>query len=162
MIEAKITGLEELQAKLKNLSAETQYKGGRFALRKAAQIVRDAARDGASRVDDSATRESIEKNIAERFNVQSFKRNGDLMFRIGVLGGARNYEAYGEFKTGKKASNNPGGDTFYWRFLEFGTEKMQARPFMRQALENNLQAATDEFVAQYNKAVDRAIAKGKG
>jgi hypothetical protein len=37
---------------------------------------------------------------------------------------------------------------------------MAARPFMRPALENNVQRATDEFMRQYGKALDRAIKKG--
>lgn len=154
MIEAKITGLDELQAKLKNLSAETQYKGGRFALRKAAQIVRNAAREGAARLNDPATGRAIADNIAERWNGKTFKQNGDLMFRVGVLKGAVLPKDNGK-ETGK------GSATPHWRLLEFGTEKMQAKPFMRPALENNLQTATDEFVRQYNKAIDRVIAKGK-
>jgi len=31
-------------------------------------------------------------------------------------------------------SLNKGGDTFYWRFLEFGTKSIKARPFMRPAM----------------------------
>lgn len=154
MIEFKIDGLEALQSKLKNISTETQYKGGRFALRKAAQIVRNAARQGAQQLDDSETGRSIAENIAERWNGKAFKSNGDLMFRVGVLKGAV-LPKDGNKDTGKK------GSTPHWRLLEFGTEKMQAKPFMRQSLENNLQTATDEFVTQYGKAIDRAIAKGK-
>lgn len=34
-------------------------------------------------------------------------------------------------------------DAFYWRFIEFGTVKLPARPFLRPALENNQQQAID-------------------
>lgn len=44
------------------------------------------------------------------------------MMRVGILGGARDMGKYGEFKGAGK--DNPGGDTFYWRFREFGTSKM--------------------------------------
>lgn len=142
-----IIGLDPLLAKLDGLKSETKLRGGRFALRKAAQLIRDAARENAKRLDDSATPEDIAANITERWNGRRFKRTGDLGFRVGVQGGARQIEGSGA----------PGGDTFYWRFLEFGTEHIAARPFMRPALANNINAATDVFVREFNKAIDRAI-----
>lgn len=153
----EIKGLDGFLGKLENLKYETKKKGGRSALRKAAQVVRDAAKQNAQRLDDPSTGENIASNIVERWNNRLNKRTGDLGFRIGVLGGARDYSAYGEIKTGKKATTNPGGDTFYWRFLEFGTQFIAARPFMRPALETNVDKATDTFVKEYEKAIDRAI-----
>lgn len=82
------------------------------------------------------------------------------MFRVGVLGGARNYEAYGEFKTGKSASANPGGDTFYWRFVEFGTERTAAKPFLRPAMEASIAPATEVFIQTYWKEIDKAVGAG--
>lgn len=153
----KITGLDSLLGKLENLKYETKKKGGRSALRKAAQLVRDAAKQNAQALDDPNSPERISENIVERWNGRLNKRTGDLGFRIGVLGGARDYSAYGEIKTGKNSKANPGGDTFYWRFLEFGTQSIPARPFMRPALATNIQAATDKFVTEYEKVIDRAI-----
>ena len=43
--------------------------------------------------------------------------------------------------------------------VEFGTEHSRAQPFMRPALSQNIGAATDEFIKQYDKALDRAIKK---
>lgn len=155
-----LTGLDELLGKLEGVSHDMKYKGGRFALRKAAQVVRDAAKRNAERVDDPDTPENIAENIVERWSGRRFKRTGDLMFRVGVMGGARGYaKASGEVQGKGKA--NPGGDTFYWRFLEFGTEKMPRQPFLTPALTDNFNKATDEFVRQYDKALDRAIKRAK-
>lgn len=177
-VSIRIEGADELLAKLKGLKAETQLKGGRFALRKAAELVRRAAVANALRVNDFSTREEIAKNIALRWSGRRNKTTGDLAFRVGVLGGARaktraaeysarsrrrkgtaSLESLGEFAG--KGKNNPGGDTFYWRFLEFGTSKMAARPFMRSALSDNVDQATNEFVSHYSRVIDRAIKKGK-
>lgn len=165
----QLNGIESLLGKLDAVKQETKYKGGRAALRKAAQIVRDAARQNAAAIDDPTTSEQISKNIVERWNGRLFKSSGDLGFRVGVLGGARQYANTGEnrrkgrvgaeYKTDGDKSN-PGGDTFYWRFVEFGTEKSPARPFMRPAMEQNISAATDAFIAEYEKAIDRAIKRG--
>jgi HK97 gp10 family phage protein len=165
-IQFQLTGLDSLLGKLDAISYETKYKGGRSALRKAAQLVRDKARDNAKRVDDPRSAEDISKNIVERWNGRRFKTTGDLAFRVGVLGGARQYantkanvrrgRAGQEYITGGDKSN-PGGDTYYWRFLEFGTAKMRAQPFMRPALENSLGEASAAFITEYEKAIDRAI-----
>lgn len=146
-----IQGLDPLLGKLENLKYETKKKGGRSALRKAAQLVRDAAKQGAAVIDDPETRADIEKNITERWNSKLNKRTGDLGFRVGVLGGA------GGNKTSEQLSGLPGQDTRHWRYIEFGTEKVAPRPFMRPALANNIDAATDVFVREYEKVIDRAI-----
>ncbi|MGP9696221.1 HK97-gp10 family putative phage morphogenesis protein [Halomonas sp. AOP27-A1-34] len=153
-----VDGLEPLLARMDNISFDLRKKGGRFAMRKAANLIRDKARDNAAGVDDPATPAEIFKNVVVRFSPKDFKRNGDLVFRVGVLGGASGYAAAsGEVKG--KGKNNPGGDTFYWRFLEFGTINAPAQPFMRRALSENIQAATDEFITQYNRSLDRALRK---
>jgi HK97 gp10 family phage protein len=46
-------------------------------------------------------------------------------------------------------------DAFYWRFLEFGTVKMAARPFMRPAFDVSSQQAlsliTNKLAAEVEK-----------
>src|SRR5690606_22168251 len=121
-------------------------------MRKAAQVIRDQARKNAEAINDPATSENIAKNIVERFSPRRYKRTGDLMFRVGVLGGARGFAAASGELQGA-GSGNPGGDTFYWRFLEFGTSKHAATPFMRPAADQSAQKATDVFIREYNKAI---------
>ena len=159
-VTANVEGLEPLLARMDNISFDLRKKGGRFAWRKAANIIRDKARQNASQVNDPKTPEEIAANIVVRFSPKDFKRNGDLVFRVGVLGGARGHAAASGEVAGK-GKDNPGGDTYYWRFLEFGTINMPAQPFARRALSENIQAATNEFISQYNKALDRAIKRGE-
>lgn len=153
MADVELKGLGTLLAKLDMLKYDVASKGGRFALRKAAQVVSRQVKQNAQRLDDPQTRESIAKNVAERWNQRLYKSTGDLGFRVGILGGA------GGNKTGAQLSANPGGDTRYWRHLEFGSEKMHAQPFMRPAGEQSAQHAANEFIAQFNKAVSRTLAK---
>lgn len=159
-VTANVEGLEPLLARMENLSFDLRKKGGRFAMRKAANLIRDRARENAANVNDPKTPEEIAANIVVRFSPKDFKRNGNLVFRVGVLGGARGHAAASGEVAGQGA-NNPGGDTFYWRFLEFGTINAPAQPFARRALSENIQAATNEFINQYNKALDRAIKRGE-
>lgn len=162
-VESNIVGLEDLLAKLQSIGVDMQKKGGRAALRAAARVVRNKAIANAQGIDDPTTRDNISKNIVERWNGRVNKRSGgaDLSFRVGVLGGARDYSKQGEIKTGKSAKLNPGGDTWHWRFVEFGTEKVAAKPFMRPALEESQAEAVAAFVKAYDAALDRAIRRAQ-
>lgn len=149
-VEFSILGLDSLKAKLESVTYDMKRKGGRSALRKAAQLIADKAKEEAMRLDDAETGRSISDNIAIRWNSRRYNRNGDLSFRIGVLGGAK-----------IKVKGNPdlgeGGVTPHWRYLEFGTSNVRAQPFMRNALAYSINAATDAFVTNYEAAIDRAI-----
>ncbi|HEL8026119.1 TPA: HK97 gp10 family phage protein, partial [Escherichia coli] len=88
-IEMKIEGLDAVAGKLSALSGVAESKAGRFALRKAANVIRDRARANAARIDDPQTDEAIHQNIVARFSSKRYRQTGDLAFRVGVLGGAR-------------------------------------------------------------------------
>jgi HK97 gp10 family phage protein len=150
-VEFSLTGLDSLLGKLEAVSYDVKRKGGRSALRKAAQAIRDAAKQNAARIDDPETAANISANIVERWNGRLFKRTGDLGFRVGVMGGA------GGNKSGAELSGLPGGDTRHFRHVEFGPEYVRAQPVMRPALEENIGLATDVFLREFEKNVDRAI-----
>lgn len=150
-VEFSITGLESLLGKLDSVSYDVRRKGGRAALRKAAQVVAKKAKEGAERIDDKETGRSISDNIALRWNGKLFKQTGDLGFRIGVLHGAV------LAKKGEEVDTSTNAPTPHWRLIEFGTEKMAAAPFMRPALANSIAEVTNTFVTEYEKAIDRAI-----
>lgn len=157
VVEVQMHGVEALAIRLDTIEQDLKKKGGRFALRKAANLVADAARQNARRVDDPSSSESIAKNIAVRWSSKTFKRTGNLAFRIGVLGGAETPRSGADAQ-----SNNPGGATFYWRFVEFGSQHNKpAKPFLRPALSENIDKATTEFISQYDKALDRALRRAK-
>lgn len=165
---ADFHGMESLLAKFESLKREAKYKSGRAALRKAANFVAAKAKEGALRIDDPATPENIAKNIAVRWNGRRFKTTGDLAFRIGVMGGARQYgntkENVRKQRVGQSYhmggdKSNPGGDTWYWRMHELGTEKMSARPFMRPALFNNQNEIIKVFANAFERSVAAAIKK---
>lgn len=149
-VEFSMTGLESLLGKFEAIGYDMKRKGGRTALRKAAQLVADKARQAAISIDDPDTGRSIAANIALRWNSRRFNRNGDLSFRVGVLGGAK-------IKIKGNPDQGKGGVTPHWRYWEFGTSKMRAQPFMRNALADNISEATNAFVTEYEKAIDRAI-----
>jgi HK97 gp10 family phage protein len=168
MYDAKwdLRGFDAVFKKMRGLSPALKGKAGRSALGSAAAVVTRAAKANAKTLDDPATAENISKNIAQRFSTKYQKQTGDLKFRVGVLGGAAQYantranvrkgRAGAEYVTGG-SSGNPGGDTFYWRFLEFGTQHMRAQPFLRPALENNIGNVQTVFADKLEKQLDKLV-----
>ena len=175
-----LQGLKELSAKLESVKHEIAFKGGRFALRKSANVIAKKVEKNVARLNDPKTAEDIAKNISVRWSPKRFKSTGDLMFRVGVLGGAAQKQTraaeYSRTKRRKKGTStlaslgelsgkgksNPGGDTFYWRFLEFGTKNAPAKPFLRRSLEEGKGEAEREFIKQANASINRAIKKAGG
>lgn len=158
--EFKIEGLDAALKKMRGLAPELKKKGISSAARRAMRVVRDAARRNAKMLDDPRSVEKIFKNITIKAgSPRRNKQEDGIVMRVGVLGGARNMTAYGEFSG--SGGGNPGGDTWYWRLLEFGTVDFPARPFMRPALTENTQTVTIEFAAYLGPQIDKAIAKAK-
>ena len=147
-VEFSISGLDSLLGQLDAVAYDVKRKGGRAALRKAAQVVMHKAKEGAERIDDKATGRSIADNIVLRWNGRLFRRTGDLGFRVGVLHGA---------VLVKNGSTEKSAPTPHWRLLEFGTEHIAADPVARPALEDHIGEVTNEFAAQFEKGLDRAI-----
>lgn len=149
-VEVNIEGLDEVQEKLKRLGNPRLMKNAaRRSMRKAMAIVRDAARSGAKNIDDPETAEKIWKNIA--IAAGKTRKPSEVVMRVGVRGGAS--------FSNKNPPNTPGGDTRHWRWLEFGSVHNPPTPFMRPALQNNIQAVTNSFAENFNKEIDKELAK---
>lgn len=159
--EYELQGLGEFKAKLRQLSERGTRNALNRSLRKGAVVIRDEARARAMRFDDPNTPRAIYKNITyANMSSRRLGREGNAAgIRVGVLGGARNYAAYGEIKTGRSGKANPGGDTFYWRFLEFGTSRMKPKPFMRPAMLSKQTAAFDAVAKSVNTELDKEVKK---
>lgn len=123
----------------------------------------------AQEFDDPNTKRSIYRNVAIQYSARQSRQIGGVVMRVGIRGGAKRYvntrenrrkRRVGQEYLGGGDKSAPGGDTFYWRFLEFGTEKMGARPFLRPALENNAQAVSDLLTMNVNRDLDE-LALGK-
>ena len=151
-VEFSLIGVDDLISKLDTISDDLRRKGGRAALRRAANVIVEKAKANARRLDDPETGRSIADNVALRWNGRQFRMTGDLAFRIGVLHGAVLQ------KHPDKAVNAP---TPHWRLLEFGTEKMKAQPIMRPAADSSIDQVVSTFVTEYDKAIDRAIQRAR-
>ena len=147
-VEFSIEGLDEVQEKLERLANPRLIKNAaRRSTRKAMAIVRDAARANAKALDDPETAEKIWKNIA--IAAGKTRNPNEVVMRVGVRGGAS--------FSNPNPPNTPGGDTRHWRFIEYPSANNPGTPFMRPALQNNIQAVTNSFAENFNKEIDKEL-----
>lgn len=138
----EVAGLRQLGEAMRGLSEDVRTKVARQAVAAGASVVRKAARDKAP-VDSGNLKASLimkrirETNLTEEYIVTPRKgktRDG---------------------KAAKRGQGKLGKDAYYARFVEFGTVKVPARPFIRPALEDNVQRATqaiaDRLAARIKK-----------
>ena len=171
MLDVRVENLDEVIDKMSTFASRLQRKGLTQALRKGMRPVVRAARAKAP-VDTGA----LKKAIVARVNTRMGRRVGGAVVQVGIRGGAKEYvdssrnrarvikrgKRKGIFVPGRVGeSYEQGGNQFYFRFLEFGTNKLPARPFLRPALAENAQKTTDIVTAELRKAVDRIASTGK-
>lgn len=150
-VQVKVEGLDDIVRKLGLLPDRIGNRALRRALRKGANVIRDQARVNARALDDGQTKEAIYKNIVTQgMGRRREKAAGGVGMRVGVLGGAK-------AKGGN--AGNPGGDTWYFRLLEFGWSRAAARPFLRPAMAQGADKAFSVTVADMEVQLDRELAK---
>lgn len=162
----QIEGLDDVTAKMRQLSNPRKQKNAATrSARKAMAVVRKAAIANAKALDDSKSPERIWKNIQVKASKTS---QGLVLIKVGVRGGAMSYantaanrrqNRVGQSYATAGSSDNPGGDTWYWRFQELGTSRQAAKPFLRPALNNNVDGVQDGFVTDYKDQLDKEIAR---
>lgn len=140
-VQAKVQGLAELAEALKALPAEVASRSGgplASALRSSARVIADEARRNAESLPVSDTDER-----------DDYIRTGNLARSIGVRRDPNPRDVT------ERAVVRPSRRAWYWRFVEFGTEKMPARPFLRPAFE----AKREEAVRVFREALAKSIAR---
>lgn len=153
----KLEGIDELKRSLEAASKKIRVRAVRSALRKAGQIISKAAKLSAPVLQvPTKTRKpgTVRRAIAVRGS-KFARQQGDE----GVFIGVRPLRGSRQKTLGKAGAKNP-NDSFYWRFLEFGTKKMAARPFLRQAADNKGQEAVRTFMDSVIPQIEKLNAKG--
>lgn len=154
-VDIQISGLEPVLARLKNLGPDIRRRSLRNGLRKGANMVRKAAQDAAPKRSGAMAR-----NIRVQFASRTARRVGGVAFRVGVRGGAQqpgSKTRYARSRRGSSSQTASGGSTWYWRLVEFGTAKMEAQPFMRPALRNNVERIIDTVAQDVDQGIDQEL-----
>jgi len=155
-VTVNVTGLRELQAKLRAIAETAGDKTARkpvtAALRKAGKVLQEDMQRRV-RVKSGTLRENIivttkrsrtpgvtTVNVTVRAKAKAYKEN------------SRNRRSG---RVGKKYKDL--GPLFYARFLELGTSKMPAYPFMRPAFEAHKEELPELFRDELAKAIQDAL-----
>jgi HK97 gp10 family phage protein len=172
----EVRGLKKLLAGLQALPADLSKNAAFQGLNAAARLVRDEAR---------RLRDEAKARAPSRKRVARNRKPGTLRAAIRVSRSRNSKPAQGwhevivrvkrlkahqvaKFKkaTGLKSADNP-DDPYYWWWVEFGTQKMAARPFLRpgfestksqqlEALRKRLRARIQAYAAKVKAGVDSA------
>lgn len=164
---AHLSGIDDVAEKLERLASPKIAKRlASKAARKAMNVVKKAAVSNSRLIDDPETSEQISKNIMVRAG--RVRNSSEVVMKVGVRGGARHYVSSKEnVRAGRAGKNyktlgskdNPGGDTWYWWFVELGTDHSRAIPFLRPAMNNNIDSVTDTFTSVFKAGIEEELNK---
>ena len=133
----KIKGADEIFKNLRLLPDALRERVIWPATIEAADLVKEFAKENAIlSVDRLTTRNYIPDNIEI---AQDTKLGREMKAAIVHIGVKR-----------RRSSSEGGGRTFYWWFVELGTSKTRANPFLRPAIENNQARILKEFLSKAN------------
>lgn len=164
-IEVKVSGTRELLMAMKrlpdSLSEDLLEKG----LRAGAALWRDAARLKVPVLQvetPGRIRGLLRRSIRLSRGKSPFGIKCTVIVWIKPFTGKR-FSAFKRRQRKLGKQNAPIPDPFYWRFVEFGTAKMPARPFLRPAFEENKYKAVDTAIENLRPLVQAEIEKlGRG
>lgn len=159
VLSVRLDGVEDLKAALVDASRQIRTRAVRNALREAGKVIQTAARAAAPVLKVPTSRRNVgtvKKNIlvrASKFARQAGDEGVYINVR-GIRGKAR------VRKLGRGGAKNP-NDPYYWRFLEFGTRKMAARPFLRPAATSKGPEAIQKFMDSVVPQIEKLNARVK-
>lgn len=149
----RMTGLAELEKRLKELPKEVQDKPIKAGLRGAAKVLKDEIIATAPHDDETPDGVHISENVQI---ARSRRRSGPDVEVVTV--GIR----YGSRVDGDGKKRKTEGAAWYWKLIEFGTSRIAADPFMRDAFKAKRQAMVDAFLKRFEAGVKRLERKYGG
>lgn len=175
-ISAKVHGLPDLRAALQGIAPKLRKRALRNALAAAARPLRNAAAADVPRLVAPIRNRAgavIRKpgTVATAISVRTSKeaaRAGDVGVFVNVrpakgakyktvttkaLGGLVKAKQRVKVRSSQRGAASP-NDPFYWRFLEFGTRHMPARPFLAK-VSRQFGAALEIFKSRIGPQIQR-------
>jgi HK97 gp10 family phage protein len=138
MSKVQIQGMRELSRALRELPQRVATNDLQAATAAGARLIRDDARIKAPvYTGPVAQGHPAPGTLRKSIITKNIRELSDRVRRV-VFVLVRHGKQFQ--KMGKKQINR---DAFYWRFVEFGSKKMSARPFMRPAFEARKHDAVD-------------------
>jgi HK97 gp10 family phage protein len=156
---AKLSGFAELRKSFNEMSLAAQGRRLDLAATAGGRVIRDKARQIAEAKGIRDTGLLIENIVHKRVRENNpFQAEAHIAVRSGGQtkrgkAKARKLFAKGDDAGGKKAIEEI-RDPYYWKFVELGTSKMTARPFIAPALDQS----KDEAIDAVRESMKRGIA----
>ncbi|MEK7344935.1 MAG: HK97-gp10 family putative phage morphogenesis protein [Pseudomonadota bacterium] len=151
----KIEGLAELGKALRELPERVARNGLRVSVYAGAKVVRDEARARAPKAAQSLGPNQPPPGTLKRSVIMKHIPELSSLTRQTFFVTVRHGKKYR--KQGKKG--NLSQDAWYWRFVEFGTRKMRARPFLRPALEARRREAGQAMKDRLSERIEMEASK---
>ena len=151
----KLTGFKELSDKLRELGPKVARRGLRAASFAGAAIIRDATKR--NHPEFTSRTGTLEANII------ATKRRGSneltATYRVTVRGKTKKFANTAANRRARRVGKRykVEGPAFYGKFLEFGTSKMEAHPFLRPAFFSNVDNAIEAMKARLAKSIEDAV-----
>ena len=147
----RIDGLADLERALRELPDRVAKNGLRASVYAGAKVIRDEARQRAPKAAQALGPNQPPPGTLKRSVIMKHvpELSGQTRQTFFVL--VRHGKKYR--KQGKKG--NLSQDAWYWRFVEFGTRKMRARPFLRPALEAKRREAVQAMKERLADRIER-------
>lgn len=149
-----VSGLSELRAALRELPQRVARNVLRGAVNAGATVIRKEVQARAPVYTGSVAEGhpppgTLKRAIYQK-QIRELSSLTNQVFFVGVRHGKK-YQ-----KQGKKGDKSQ--DAYYWRFVEFGTSKMSARPFMRPAFEVKKVEAVEAIKHYLTERIAREVA----
>lgn len=139
VVTVRIEGLKELNEALQQLPQELRAGPLRRAVSAAAKVVQDQAVQYAP--EDEGTLKRAIYRARDKENSSAVQES----YIVGIRYGKR-------YRRRKQ-------DAWYWRFLEFGTSKLAARPFIRPAFDTTHNQQLEAMRERLSRSIELAAAK---
>lgn len=155
----RIDGLAELGQALRQLPQALATKALRGAVASAAAMVRKEAVALAPQWHGAVSKGHPPPGTLKKAIYQARSRSASSKVQQTFIVGVRAGKKYQATKRGKKEVNL---DAYYWRWVEFGTSHMAAKPFLRPGFETQKSAAAEEIRVYLTARLPALVADLKG
>ncbi|OWQ56401.1 hypothetical protein CEE60_02700 [Stenotrophomonas maltophilia] len=134
--QVSIQGLDGLLRSLREAPKAVQGRAVQTGMRKGGNVIRDDARRRAPKASGLMASQIVTRRANARNRTRAGVGKGGEYFTVGVKSGRR--RKYANTKRNQRRgragkSYVDRGWAYYWRFLEFGTKKLRAQPFLTPA-----------------------------
>jgi HK97 gp10 family phage protein len=155
---SKVLGLAQIEENLKMLGEELRERGTKLMMSRAAVPMRNEARRRAPVLKE----QTHNRNPGTLRNaIQIWRKRKTpyaVTYYVGVRGLSRQRVSAFKGATGLSSRDNP-NDPYYWSFVELGTSKMRAQPFLRPSFEDRKGDSVKVAVDEGRKFVRRLVRK---